>query len=167
CGIRVLADGCGGFSSTSSAAGLQESLDSAVSMAKVLAGAKKQKVKGLAESKMVRGRFEAPVRRSTADVDIEQKVRVAKEADAAARRFSKMIKTASATYRDMLDRKLIVNSDGAEVEILDSKPEFSVVAIAREGGQSVTANEGIGITGGWDDLFGKKSHLDYAAEAAG
>lgn len=168
CGIRVLAGGCWGFSSTSSAAGLKDSLDSAISMARVLAGSKKQKVKGLAESKMVRGHFEALVNGgSLADVDIEQKVRVAREADAAARKFSKMIKTASATYRDMLDRKAIVNSDGAEVEIFDSKPEFSVVAVAREGGQSVTANEGIGVTGGWGDLFGRKGHVEYAEEAAG
>ena len=31
----------------------------------------------------------------------------------------------------MLDHKVIINSDGADIEIYDSKPEFSVTAIAR------------------------------------
>jgi TldD protein len=165
CGIRTLVDGCWGFSSTNNIGELKESLDRAISMARVLAGSKKHKVAGLAESKMVQGRFEPSVRGRLADVGIEDKVRVTKEAEAAARRHSKIIKSASATYRDMIDYKAIVNSDGARVEITDSKPEFSVVAIAKSGGQSVTANEGIGITGGWDDLF-QKSHLDFAHIAA-
>jgi TldD protein len=165
CGIRVLVDGCWGFSSTSKMSELGESLSQAVSMARVLAESKKNKVAGLAESKMAQGRFEAAVRGSLSDISIEQKVKVAKEAEAAARRHSKAIKTASATYRDMLDYKAIVTSDGAQAEILDSKPEFSVLAVAKSAGQSATANEGVGITGGWDDLF-KKSHVDYALAAA-
>jgi TldD protein len=164
CGIRVLVDGCWGFSSTNNAAGLKEALASAVSMARVLAGSKKHKVAGLAQSKMVRGRFEAAVRGKLADVDIEQKVKVTKEAEAAARK-NKEVKSASAIYRDMLDYKAIVNSDGAQVEIFDSKPEFNVTAIAKAGSLSATAHEGVGITGGWDDLF-KKSPVEYAESAA-
>ena len=165
CGLRVLVEGCWGFSSTSDVEKLSESLEQAMSMARVLAGSKKRRVAGLADSKMVHGRFEPSVRGRLQDVGIEEKVRVTKEAEAAARRHSKVVKTASATYRDMIDYKAIVNSDGAQVEISDSKPEFSVVAIAKSGGQSVTANEGVGITGGWDDLF-QTSHLDYAYAAA-
>jgi TldD protein len=167
CGIRVLVDGCWGFSSSASMSkeDLKESLVQAVSMARVLGRSKKNKVKGLAESKMARGTFVAKAKGDLAGIDIEQKVRVAREAEAAARKQAKGIKTASATYRDMLDHKVIANSDGAEVEIFDSKPEFNVTAVAREGAKSVTASEGIGITGGWDDLF-KKGHLEYAQVAA-
>jgi TldD protein len=167
CGIRVLVDGCWGFSSTASMSkdDLKESLAHAVSMARVLGRSKKNKVKGLAESKMARGTFVAKAKGDLAGIDIEQKIRVAREAEAAARKHAKVIKTASATYRDILDHKAIANSDGAEVEIFDSKPEFNVTAVARDGAQSVTASEGIGITGGWDDLF-KKGHLEYAQLAA-
>lgn len=167
CGIRVLVDGCWGFSSTASMSkdDLKESLAQAVSMARVLGRSKKNKVKGLAESKMAKGTFVAKAKGDLAGIDIEQKVKVVKEAEATARKHSKTIKTASAVYRDILDHKVIANSDGAAVEIFDSKPEFNVTAVARNGAQSVTASEGIGITGGWDDLF-KKSHLDYAQAAA-
>ncbi len=66
----------------------------------------------------------------------------------------------------MVDHKVIVNSDGANFEIYDSKPEFSVTAIAKKGGNSATAHEGVCVTGGWDDLFKKKSHLECATTAS-
>lgn len=164
CGIRVLVDGCWGFSSTNNLSLLKESLAQAIAAAKVLARTKKNRVKGLAESKMMTGTFRTAASGSLSDVDIEQKVQVAKEGEKAAR-SNRAIKTASCTYRETLDHKAIVNSDGANVEIFDSKPEFNVVAIARRGGESATAHEGVGITGGWNDLF-KKSHLEYALIAS-
>ena len=157
CGIRVLVDGCWGFSSTNNISLLKESLGHAISAARILAQTKKNKVKGLAESKMAAGTFQTAVNGSLSDIDIEQKVQVTKEGEKAAR-CNKAVKTASCTYREMLDHKAIVNSDGADVEIYDSKPEFSVAAIAKKGGKSATAHEGVGVTGGWNDLF-KKSNL--------
>ena len=168
CGIRVLVDGCWGFTGTSNISNeaLKESLNQAIAAARILARTKKNKVRGLAESKMSTGTF----RTSTSsddllDINIEQKVQVAKEAEKEAR-SNRAVKTASCTYRDMLDHKVILNSDGADIEIHDSKPEFSVTAIARKASQSATAHEGVGVTGGWDDLFKKKSHLEYARIAS-
>ncbi len=164
CGIRVLVNGCWGFSSTNNLSLLKESLSDAISAARVLAQAKKNKVKGLAKSKMVTGTFQTSSNGNLSDIDIEQKVQVAKEGEKAAR-SNRAVKAASCGYRETLDHKAIVNSDGADVEIFDSKPEFSVVAIAKRGSQSATAHEGIGVTGGWNDLF-KKSHLEYALTAS-
>jgi TldD protein len=167
CGIRALVDGCWGFSSTNdiSLSMLRESLSQAVSAARVLAHSKKRKVNGLADAKIVQGTFRPAVNGNLLDIDIEQKVQIAKEAEKAARKYSSTIKTASSVYREILDHKAIVNSDGAEVQIFDSKPEFSVNAIARKGSLSAMAQEGVGVTGGWYDLF-KKSHLEYATAAS-
>jgi TldD protein len=170
CGIRVLVDGCWGFSSTSnvSDAALKESLREAISAAHILAQIKKNKVKGLAQSKMVTGSFRTASNSNNnnlSDIGIEQKVQIAREGEKAAR-SNRAVKTASCVYRDMIDHKVIVNSDGANVEIYDSKPEFSVTAIAKKGGQSATAHEGVCVTGGWDDLFKKKSHLGCAIAAS-
>ena len=168
CGIRVLVDGCWGFSSTSnvSRAALKESLRKAISAARTLGQIKKNKVKGLAQSKMVTGTFRtAPNTDELSDISIEQKVQVAREAEKAAR-SNTAIKTASCIYRDILDHKAIVNSDGANVEIYDSKPEFSVTAIAKKASESATAHEGVGVTGGWKDLFRKNSHLQLAIGAS-
>lgn len=168
CGIRTLVAGCWGFSSTSdmSTSALKNSFEQAISAARVIARSKKNKVKGLADSKMATGHFSLKGNGKLSDVDIEQKIKVAREAEKIARKHSAVIKTASCTYREILDHKLIVNTDGAEVEIHDSKPEFSVVAVAKKSGESATAHEGLGITGGWNDLFRTKSHLDYATLAA-
>jgi TldD protein len=145
---------------------LTDALNKAVSSARVLADSKRNKVRGLAESKMARGRYSASVNGRLSDVSIEDKVKMVMEAEKNTRRQSRMVKTASCSYREILDHKLIANSDGAQVEICDSKPEFSVTAVARRGAESATAHEGLGITGGWNDLFGSASHLDYACKAA-
>ncbi len=168
CGIRVLVDGCWGFTSTTNLAGetLKESLNEAISAARVVGETRKNRVKGLVDSKMLRGVFRTAFNSDNlSDISIEQKVQVTREAEKEAR-SNRLVKTASCTYRDTVDHKVIINSDGADIEIYDSKPEFNVTAIARKASNSATAHEGIGITGGWNDLFKKKNHLEYARAAS-
>jgi TldD protein len=164
CGIRVLVDGCWGFSSTNDLSKnvLRESVSEAISAAKSLAENKKNKVAGLARSKIVKGLFKTKVKGDLANIDIEQKVKIAKETEIQARKYSETIKSSSCIYHEILDHKIIVNSDGTEVEIYDSKPEFNIISVARTGSESVTASEGIGITGGWEDLFSKGDPNEYA-----
>jgi len=169
CGIRVLVDGCWGFTSTSNISkdALKNALYEAISIAKLLSGNKKKKVEGLAEvNQMARGHLEARVKGDLKNIDIEQKIKTTKDAERAARNYSEKIKSASCIYREILDHKIIVNTDGAEVQLSDSKPEFNVTTIAAEGNETATISEGIGITGGWDDLFAKHDPLDYAILAS-
>lgn len=104
------------------------------------------------------------------DHSIEEKVRIAREAEREARKGkgskSKDISSASCTYREMIDAKVILSSDGASAELHDSKPEIVVTAIAGKGSMKVSASEGVCVTGGWDDLFKDKDHLAIAREAA-
>src|SRR5437773_12307578 len=74
CGIRVLVDGCWGFSSTDdlSRTSLRESLSEAISAAKLLAKTQKNKVEGLAEAKVVKGIFKPKVKGDLSNIDIEQ-----------------------------------------------------------------------------------------------
>ncbi|HET7147679.1 MAG TPA: TldD/PmbA family protein [Candidatus Nitrosopolaris sp.] len=169
CGIRVLVDGCWGFTSTSniSKEALKNALYEAISIAKLLSGNKKKKVEGLAEvNQMARGRLEARVKGDLKNIDFDQKIKITKNAEQAARTYSEKIKSASCVYREILDHKIILNTDGAEVELYDSKPEFNVTTIAVEGTESATISEGIGITGGWEDLFAKHDPLDYGIIAS-
>src|SRR5919199_3756584 len=168
CGIRVLVDGCWGFSSTNvlSKMTLVDSLSEAIAAAKLLAETKKERVKGLAEANDIKGLFKTKVNGDLHGVDIEQKIKIAKEAEIQARKYSETIKSASCIYHEILDHKIIVNSDGTEVEIYDSKPEFNVVSVAHMGTESVTVSEGVGITGGWKDLFLKKDPIEYATLAS-
>src|SRR5919198_642398 len=159
CGIRVLVDGCWGFSSTNnlSSEALSDSVAKAMSAARLLAETKKNIVRGLVKTK---------VNKDLTSVDIEQKIKIAQEAELHARKYSDTIKSASCIYHEILDHKIIVNSDGTEVEIYDSKPEFNIVSVARMGTESVSISEGIGVTGGWQDLFLKKDPLEYATLAS-
>src|ERR687883_1635001 len=168
CGIRVLVDGCWGFSSTNNASrdALIDSTATAVSAARVLAETKKNKVTGLAQYDVIRGVFKTKVNTDLDSVDIEKKIKVVQESELHARKYSESIKSASSAYHEILDHKIIVNSDGTEVEVYDSKPEFNVVSVARMGTESVTISEGIGITGGWNDLFQKKDAIEYATLAS-
>lgn len=168
CGIRVLVDGCWGFSGTSnvSKSALEESLVDAISAAKALAFTKKNKVKGLAESRLAKGLFKTKVNGDLDSIDIEQKVKITKDSEEQARKYSSTIKSASCLYHEILDHKIILNTDGSEVELFDSKPEFNVISVAREGVKSSSASEGVGVTGGWDDLFYSRDHLDYATQAS-
>ncbi len=167
-GIRVLVDGCWGFSSTSetSTGSLVETMHAALSSAGLLSSVKRRKVAELADANLAVGTFKPPINGSLEDYSIEDKVKLVKDSEADARKYSSRIKSASCMYRETIDRKIIVNTDGASAEIFDSKPEFSVTAVAAESGNSVTASEGIGVTGGWNDLFSNKSARDVAKEVA-
>ena len=169
CGIRVLVDGCWGFSSTNdfSKSALREALHEARAVAKILALTKKNKVKGLAKiSNPVTGLFNTRVKGDLHDIDIEKKVKITKEAESDARRYSSLIKSVSCTYHEILDHKIIVNSDGVKAELYESRPEFSVTSVAMKEGDRVVVSEGRGISGGWEDLFREKDHLDYANMAS-
>jgi TldD protein len=164
CGIRVLVDGCWGFSSTNNVSreALIDSSAKAVSAARLLGETKKRKVTGLAEYDVIRGVYKPNLNTDLDSVDIAEKIKIVQESELHARKYSEAIKSSSCVYHEILDHKIIVNSDGTEAEIYDSKPEFNVVSVARMGAESVTISEGIGITGGWKDLFLKKNHLEYA-----
>jgi TldD protein len=167
-GIRVLVDGCWGFSSTSGTTkeSLADTMHAALSSASVLSKGKLHKVAKLADADLAVGTFKPPMNGKLEDYSIEEKVKLVKDSETYARKFSSRIKSVSCTYRETIDHKIIVNTDGASAEIFDSKPEFSLTAIASEAGNNVTASEGIGITGGWKDLFSSKSAKDIAKEAA-
>ena len=165
-GIRVLNnDGCWGFSSTSilDKESLVKTLDNAVRAADALAYSKHNRVKGLADAKLAVGVFEY---NNIKSMDMKDIIELVRDAEREARRVDRRIKSASCFYREIIDNKIIVTSDGASAVIKDSKPEFVVTAIAARGSKRVSASEGIGITGNHDDLFKHNSAFDLARNAA-
>ncbi len=167
-GIRVLVRGCWGFSSTSemSRESVLDAANDAVSSAGLLSEGKQRKVEKLADADLAVGVFKSPVNGNLTDYSIEEKVKLVIDSEANTRRYSSKVKAASCIYRETIDQKIIVNTDGASAELFDSKPEFAVAAVAKESGNSATAFEGIGVTGGWKDLFDARSADDIVKEAA-
>ncbi|MEM4278244.1 MAG: TldD/PmbA family protein [Candidatus Nitrosocaldus sp.] len=172
-GIRVLKYGRWGVSSTSiiTRDELIRALEQAIKSASVKSyGSDTNTVRGLAEARLARGLFMPEINGRLEDHSIEEKVMIAREAEREARKGKdskiKTVSSASCTYREMIDAKVILSSDGASAEVHDSKSEIVVTAIAGKGSMKVSASEGICVTGGWDDLFKDKDHLAIAREAA-
>jgi len=167
-GVRVLVDGAWGFSSTSNVSqkSIREALSNAIAIAKVSANGRKKKIKKLGRAKFAVGTFTVKVNDPSNNHSIEEKVKLVKETEKLARNFSSKIKSAICSFREMNDEKIIVNSDGASCQILDTKPEFSVSAIASSSGEIIGASESIGVTGGWKDLFSRSSPEEMAKKAS-
>lgn len=167
-GIRALVNGAWGFSSSDrlGAAELRRALADAIAIARVSSTAKKEKVTQLAPAHLMKGRFEPPITDPLTNHSLEEKVRLVKDTEANTRNHSPAIKSATCTYREILDHKLIVTSDGAEVELVDSKPEFRVSAVASRNGELVNALEAVGVTGGWKELFQKADADELSRRAA-
>ena len=97
CGIRVLVDGCWGFSSTSNVSreALIDSSAKAISGARLLGESKKRKVTGLAEYDVIRGVYKPNLNTDLDSVDIAEKIKIVQESELHARKYSEAIKSSS------------------------------------------------------------------------
>ncbi|MBE0430444.1 MAG: TldD/PmbA family protein [Dehalococcoidia bacterium] len=161
-GVRAFCQGGWGFSSTSrlDRESLKAAIRDAVSGAR--AASKKADTR-LGQARLARGTFSPEIGDPLSAHPFEEKLAVVRRTEAKAGSFHFISSTACA-YRENLDHKYILTTDGARAEVMDSKPEFRVLAVATADGRSVEASESLGVTGGWDDLF--KRQPDELAEIA-
>lgn len=166
-GIRALVDGTWGFSSTSrlDRGSLRGSAEDAVKAARVASSSKAEKVEGLAEAPMGHGTFETKMREDPEDRSLEEKMELVSKTEKLTRE-TPGIRSASCFYREIVDHKTIVNTDGAEVEIREARPDFYVQAVAAGEGEMVSAMESAGVAGGWKELFAKSNPEEMAEKAA-
>ena len=166
-GFRVLLNGAWGFSSTNSALSesMVDAIDDAVKMAKISATAQKKKSR-LVETKLANGIFKPSINDSLENHSLEEKMTLVRKTELGTRGYFDTVKAASCSYREIIDEKIIVTTDGASVEIFSSKPEFRITAVAVRNGDRVSATETAGVTGGWRDLFEKRSAEEMSLKAA-
>ena len=155
-GVRALVDGVFGFASTTdvSEGGALEAIEAAQSAARTSAGAKKERIKGLAEAPMAAGTFAVATEDPLDAHSLEEKLALVLRLDEQVRAGAKEIVSSTASYGEMQDEKVIVTSDGASVRVFDSKPELRVLAVAGRNGDQTMGMESSGVTGGWSDLLG-------------
>lgn len=167
-GIRTLVNGTWGFSSTNrlDLEGLRTCLEIAIKAGKVASRGRKEKVESLAETALAKGSFAPKINDPVENHSLEEKMKLVREMDERTRSFSKDIKSSACTYYEIMDQKSIVTSDGAFVELLDVKPEFSVSAISSRDGAMNMGYDAACVTGGWKDLFSKKSPEEISDKAA-
>lgn len=149
-GIRVLQDGAWGFSSLNNTTpdSVRDSLKTAAKMARTASCKKREKVR-LHPVAPVTGEFAAPVKDPLPNHPLEEKVDLCVRTDRQLLSHEG-VKSSFVFYQELIDEKWIITSDGADVRIRDSKPQFIVGAVAGGGGDLVLYTDAIGITGGWE-----------------
>lgn len=166
-GIRVLADGAWGFSSTSdlSDVGLEKALKLAIDCARSLSQMKQSKIGKLPEVALARGEFTLPGYESLEKMTFEQKLQAVIDAENKTRANSTSINSANCAYNEMFEDKIVVTSDGANATSKLARNEFRVSAVANKSGEMASGYQTVGRTGAWECLFSEKS-LDQMSEYA-
>ncbi|OYD14003.1 Zn-dependent protease [candidate division WOR-3 bacterium JGI_Cruoil_03_44_89] len=167
-GIRVLLDGSWGFSSTSKVnkRSLEYVLGEAVTAARLSAPRRTRKVKRLAVQEPAVGDFSFEINDPVTNHSFKEKLNLVLNIEKRARNSSSLITSASSGYCEIIDEKYILTSSGTKAHILDAKPEFRLTCVARKGGILTSATQAVGVTGGWGDLFGKKSAFELCDRAS-
>ncbi|MEO0083909.1 MAG: TldD/PmbA family protein [candidate division WOR-3 bacterium] len=162
-GIRALYQGGWGFSSTSrlDLIDIKKAISDACIAAKVASKGKVNKIVKLAPAKLAKGRFSPIINDPLVNHTLEEKLELVKNTETKLRAASKLIQSARVAYIEQLNKKFIVTTDGAECEILDSKPEFLIFVVAGNGNDMVEALAGLGVTGGWQELFGQRTPDEF------
>jgi TldD protein len=167
-GVRVLASGTWGFSSTDrlNRQSLERAVEDATLSAKCSSAGRKEKVQALAECDLAVGDFRTGNAAEVASHATEEKTAITVETERRTRDASSNIRSATCRYSEIVDEKWIVSSDGADAHIEDTKLEFMVSAVAGEGDDMQVGFRGVGVTGGWSDLFHRKSAEQLSDEAS-
>jgi TldD protein len=166
-GVRVLADGAWGYASTSRLenAAVDEALDNAHRAAKNLARTKKDKIE-LAPIEPITGTYKSIGNDPFSNHDIEELVEIAIETDKAILDANEKIKGSNVWLREPANHRFTMNSDGTDVELIDSRPSVIIQAIASEAGKVVPYWDTIGITGGWE-IFEKRPPEEMVKKSTG
>jgi len=167
-GIRVLAEGAWGFSSTSdlSQSSLEKALKQAVECAKSISQMKKAAVAQLPAVKLAKGEFKLEGYEALQKMSLEQKLQSVLQAEEATRRHSPNIQSATCGYNEMFEDKIVVTSDGANATSRLARNEFRLSAFASHAGEMVQGHHTVGRTGSWECLFNQYSLAEMSEEAA-
>ena len=166
-GVRSLVDGVFGFASTTdlSEEGIRRAVAAAQAAAKTSAGAKKKRIKGLADAKLAVGTFPVSTDDPLDNHPLEEKLDLVMRLDERVRGGGEDIVSSMVAYSELQDEKIMVTSDGASAHVFDSKPDLMVLAVAGKNGDQTMGYDSLGITGGWSDLFALVSGDEVADRA--
>ncbi|MBI4403268.1 MAG: TldD/PmbA family protein [Deltaproteobacteria bacterium] len=155
-GVRVFVDGAWGFSSTTDLGlkGIEKAVKDASRCATELSGfVKKSGIKKLPEVVLARGEFMLPGVVELGNMSLEQKLATVLQAEERIRNCSSKIQSATCTYQEFFEDKIVVTSDGAQALSCLARNELRLTAVAAQQGQLVEGHHSIGRTGPWECLF--------------
>ncbi len=112
-GIRVLAEGAWGFSSTTKIEELKDAIEKAYKMAKAASGGRYEKIK-LADIKIVEDEVKSKMKIKPEEVDVQEKVKRMKELEKELKK-DKNVKSTRITYQDTSGTKVLYTSEGTKI----------------------------------------------------
>ena len=156
-GVRVLVNGTWGFSSTDrlNRDGIAAAIREATLSAEMSSAGRREKIERLADCDLAVGDFKTGDAEEVASHSIEEKTTLVVDTERRTRELSSSIRSAMCRYSELIDEKWIVSSEGADAHIEDAKLEFVVSAVAGDGEDMQVGFQGVGVTGGWSDLFAR------------
>jgi TldD protein len=166
-GIRALVEGAFGFASTTDLCedGLRAAAATASTLASATSRGKRSQAVRLAPAGATRGTFSVATDDPLDVHPLAEKIDLVLRIDEQIRRESPKIASSSVTYEETLEERIIATSDGTLARILDMKPSLRVLAIASADGEQSMGLETVGVTGGWTDLFARRSWAELVADA--
>lgn len=149
--VRVLHQGTWGFASTSdlSLAAIRQALDEARAGARATAGLRTERVPDLPAASFGRGDFDQPGVDEVLARSMDERVAMVVDLEGFARAQSHQLSSTRAMYREIIEEKAIVTTDGADCAFRLARPELYVFATAQRDGQLQTVHKSMGATGGW------------------
>ncbi|MGH9344203.1 MAG: metalloprotease TldD [Terriglobia bacterium] len=163
CGIRVLAGEQTGYAYTDDLSS-EKILKAARIAARIASGPARVSTVGLSAMEPHRNVY--PVDFPATGRDLEEKLGLARRADAAARAYDSRIQQVRVSYGDQVRHVLVAGSDGRVVADFQPLVRMSVFTIARENGNSQSGSYGGGGRVGLEFFQGDHSPEYYAREAA-
>lgn len=151
-GIRALVDGAFGFAATSdiSKKGIESALEEARKSAKILAEAKEgEGATYLAKGDLATEDYITQGYDEIVSMPVSEKLHKVVDYEKELAESSSSIHSARCRYREVLEEKTIVTSDGASASVKLAQPELSISAIAEKDGERTTAYKAAGVAGGW------------------
>ena len=130
------------------------------------AARKKEKISGLAACELARGHFEGDGVDDLLNRSLEEKISLSREVEEPTRGAAPCVSTATCTYREIVEDKAVVTTDGALCSSRLVRPEFRITAVAEDAGQRQSSSRTIGVTGGWECLFRDRPAERLGHEAA-
>lgn len=166
-GVRALVDGAWGFASTSvlTPEALRRAIAAARAAARAASTRRKEKQDRPPGVRWRNGDFASPARQPLDDKSLEEKIDLVVRTEGLIKRGGAHITSSSVRYTELLDEKFIVTSDGARVHVTDTKPELRVGAVAAMEGELQSCVEAAGHTGGFGDLFSRRSPEEMVEKA--
>ena len=167
-GIRVLVDGAWGFASTSvlTPDAIKRGVAAARVAARAAAWGRSDKAPTPTPARFQNGSFISEARRPLDGLTMSDKIALAMDTEGRIKRAGQRITSSLCKYAEIIDEKFIVTTDGARVHLRDTKPELRVDAVAAMEGELQSATEAAGHTGGFGDLFSRRTAEEMAEKAA-